>query len=595
MYYPLPGMVPYKLSKDTTPNEFTWQGDGSAVYVDLDEAILPASADFVVELTYNNPANDTYVSHFFSQRDGTVDGRMSFAFNSGGVGGAVSFFVHGTSGSVVIVPDNGVVGINRLRFERSGDDFIATLNGVSTTVTQSGITIYQSRNTHLLWQDSDSPRYAKGAVGPVTITTGGTTTVYSPIPGTRNVSKSVVGGSTTVVSDAVNGGTDSDLYTIREESGKRIPKYFQTSTRYWDLYWDGILGGDTLNNNRPYDTGIRTELSVPEFAGAYAGSWGGGVIGLDGKIYGMPDTGTGPLVVDTVAGTASIEDMGMTHTGSGRYRAGGVLGPDGIIYGVPYNSEFILKINTATGLAEEVDYGLDLSDSGKWQGAVLGPNGKIYGIPFGSNDILIIDTIAQTATRSNMGATITGTGKWSGGTLAKNGKIYACPAESTVCLIIDTVAGTATTTDFGITLTGSTKWYSNSLGVDGKIYGLPFSAADILIIDPSDDSASRSNMGATLTGSAKWLGSTTGADGRIYGIPFASTDILIIDVASGTASRSALTATLTGASKWFGGTLGTDGLVYGWPWSDNDFLKITGEVDNVPLLSTLTSPLFNNY
>ena len=70
--------------------------------------------------------------------------------------------------------------------------------------------------------------------------------------------------------------------------------------------------------------------------------WYGGVLGPDGKIYGIPNNSTDILVIDPVAGTATRTTMGATFTGGGRY-SGGVLGPNGKIYGIPNDATDILQ------------------------------------------------------------------------------------------------------------------------------------------------------------------------------------------------------------------------------------------------------------
>jgi hypothetical protein len=82
--------------------------------------------------------------------------------------------------------------------------------------------------------------------------------------------------------------------------------------------------------------------------------------------------------------------MGVSLSDSSKW-IGGVLGPDGKIYGIPYSSADILIIDPVAGTATRSAMGVSLSDSNKWYGGVLGPDGKIYGIPRNSTDILIID------------------------------------------------------------------------------------------------------------------------------------------------------------------------------------------------------------
>ena len=183
---------------------------------------------------------------------------------------------------------------------------------------------------------------------------------------------------------------------------------------------------------------------------------------------------------------ASRSAMGATLSDSSKW-VGGVLGPDGKIYGIPFYATDILIIDPIAGTASRSAMGATLSGSNKWAGGVLGPDGKIYGIPLSATDILIIDPIAGTASRSAMGATLSGSNKWYGGVLGPDGKIYGIPHYATDILIIDPIAGTASRSAMGATLSdSSSKWFGGVLGPDGKIYGIPRDATDILIMGGSE-------------------------------------------------------------------------------------------------------------
>jgi len=96
------------------------------------------------------------------------------------------------------------------------------------------------------------------------------------------------------------------------------------------------------------------------------------------------------LIIDPATNTATRSAMGVNLTGSGKW-VGGVLGPDGKIYGIPHNSTDILIVDPATNTATRSAIGVNLTGSAKWYGGVLGPEGKIYGAPYTSTDGLIID------------------------------------------------------------------------------------------------------------------------------------------------------------------------------------------------------------
>ena len=68
---------------------------------------------------------------------------------------------------------------------------------------------------------------------------------------------------------------------------------------------------------------------------------------------------------------------------------GGVLGPNGKIYGIPWSSESVLIIDPVAGTADTTTI-TGLTGGAKWIGGVLAPNGKIYGIPLMSESVLIV-------------------------------------------------------------------------------------------------------------------------------------------------------------------------------------------------------------
>ena len=86
----------------------------------------------------------------------------------------------------------------------------------------------------------------------------------------------------------------------------------------------------------------------------------------------------------------------------GRYKwYGGVLGPDGRIYGIPFASESVLIIDPVAKTADITTItGLPGGYSYKWRGGVLGPDGKIYGMPYHSESVLILDVGRGVSNRS---------------------------------------------------------------------------------------------------------------------------------------------------------------------------------------------------
>ena len=134
--------------------------------------------------------------------------------------------------------------------------------------------------------------------------------------------------------------------------------------------------------------------------------------------------------------SASRSAMGADFTGSGKWW-GGVLGPDGKIYGIPLGSADILVLDPAAGTASRRTMGAYLSGTSKWHTGVLAPDGKIYAMPFNSPDLLVIDPVAGTATRTVLDGDFSGTSKWIGGVLAPNGVIYGIPYTSADILALN--------------------------------------------------------------------------------------------------------------------------------------------------------------
>jgi hypothetical protein len=352
----------------------------------------------------------------------------------------------------------------------------------------------------------------------------------------------------------------------------------------YEGFYNNYLLGLTSNGNL---SASRSTMGAAIFSNS--SKWLGGVLGLNNKIYGIPFTGGGNvLVIDPDNDTATV--FTVVSSFSNFSSAGGVLARNGKIYSVPFSTSELLIIDPDTDTATVINTGVSPIGT-SYIGGVLGNDDKIYCVPFSGTNLLIIDTLTDTATRTTMGLSFSGSSKWFGGVLGPDGKIYFIPSNANDILIIDTDAGTATRTTMGASLSGSSKWWGGVLGKDGKIYCIPNSATSILIIDTVTNTATLSNMGADLTGGSKWVGGVLGTDGLIYGIPSEASDILIINTDTGTATRSTLGADLTGSSKWWGGTASANGNIYGMPFASPDILKIG--VGNTAPIEALTSPYLN--
>jgi DNA-binding beta-propeller fold protein YncE len=117
---------------------------------------------------------------------------------------------------------------------------------------------------------------------------------------------------------------------------------------------------------------------------------------------------------------------------------GGVLGSNGKIYGIPYSTTTILVIDPITSTVQTNIFTPIGGGSFKYSGGVLSPNGKIYCIPYNANTILVIDPINSTTTTFT--SPLTTSNKWIGGVLAENGKIYGIPERAESVLEISDIS-----------------------------------------------------------------------------------------------------------------------------------------------------------
>jgi len=161
-------------------------------------------------------------------------------------------------------------------------------------------------------------------------------------------------------------------------------------------------------------------------------TWYGGVLALNGKIYGMPARGTSVLVIDPYNNTAQCDVSGLT------------------VYGLPVPTPG--------------------SQVNKFNGGVLAPNGYIYALPGSSlQNIYVLDTSNNTFTSTPQ--IISTTRRCIGGTLAPNGKIYCSLDTGTFIAVIVPNPTTPAITRYDIP-TGSNA-NGTCLAPNGRVYILP--------------------------------------------------------------------------------------------------------------------------
>ncbi len=207
--------------------------------------------------------------------------------------------------------------------------------------------------------------------------------------------------------------------------------------------------------------------------------------------------------------------------------SGGALAPNGKIYGMPYSQTGVLIIDPVARTVDTTTISGLSAAASKWSGAVLAPSGKIYGIPFNGPGFLKIDP--ETNTTSTVGAS---TG-YAGGVVGPNGKIYAIPASAVPFLVLDPADDSIRT--FGPSTGGYT---GGVLGFNGKIYAIPNGSGNVAVIDPESEAVS------VFGTASNHIGAAPGPDGNIYSANVAATNPIKIDTAASTVTTFGITTAL---------------------------------------------------
>jgi len=307
-----------------------------------------------------------------------------------------------------------------------------------------------------------------------------------------------------------------------------------------------------------------TMITLPTGAGGSASGsrYRGHNVGIDGKIYAVPFTASGNiLVVDPATNTANIVSMGLSGLGTSGNYVCCVLHPNGKIYAPPLAANHVLIVDTANQTTEKQTYGLTFSGSTQYNNAVVGIDGKIYCVGQ-AREVLIIDPIGNTAVRSTLSNTMPNTNsayKYVGGVRSvKNDKLYYGPYNSANYLVIDTVTQTANTQTFGTTIASQAHQGICNAG-NGNLVSSPHNATSWAQIDPV------ANTRVTISGGTKSIGATCGTDGRVYTTGFTSTSTTFMyDPIANTITSNSYGATGYCNGYW-GGSLASNGKIYFQP------------------------------
>ncbi|KAK3247240.1 hypothetical protein CYMTET_43254 [Cymbomonas tetramitiformis] len=210
-------------------------------------------------------------------------------------------------------------------------------------------------------------------------------------------------------------------------------------------WYGGLLGEDGCIYGIPYNASsvlkidpstqeVTTIGELPE--GGW--KWHGGVVAPNGDIYGMPSHAN--TVLKIVPSTGEVVEIGTLSKGRQsddhyKYKyGGGVVGEDGAVYGLPSDADRVLKIVPTTGEVTEI--GEVLEGTNKWQNGFSGRDGAIYGIPCNAEAVLKI--VPSTGEVSTVGGPFTeGIEKWEGGVVGDDGAMYCVPQQSEYVLKID--------------------------------------------------------------------------------------------------------------------------------------------------------------
>lgn len=340
-----------------------------------------------------------------------------------------------------------------------------------------------------------------------------------------------------------------------------------------------------------------TVLTLP----AGAGGTGSGsayrahCVGVDGKIYGVPHTASGNiLVIDPATNTANIVSMGLSGLGTTGNYLSCTLHPNGKIYAPPLGANHVLIVDTVNQTTEKQTWGLTFSGSSQYNNAIVGKDNKIYCVGQ-AQGALVIDPIANTAVVTTLGGTMPNVNlayKYIGAVRSiKNDKLYFGPYNSLNFLVIDTDTQTANTQTFGVTVNNQTAQGISNVPT-GNIVAMTHNGGFGMQVDPV------ANTAIKFAGN-KTVGATTGADGNVYAAGFQSTATMFkYDPIANSWTSNAYGVGVYNTGYW-GGSMASNGKIYFQPDlstnASNMIVLNTAGTGNAQtnFASTVQTPYFN--
>lgn len=130
--------------------------------------------------------------------------------------------------------------------------------------------------------------------------------------------------------------------------------------------------------------------------GSESNKWQGAVVAPDGRIFCIPFDHSKVLVIDPANNSYSLDSVNLDNLvgvdAEDKFKwVGGVLGPDGRVYGIPFNTDRVLIIDPDTDVANTNLQTKDGPDAERWAGAVVSQDGRIIGIPSDADSVLSLD------------------------------------------------------------------------------------------------------------------------------------------------------------------------------------------------------------
>ncbi|KAJ8611273.1 hypothetical protein CTAYLR_004137 [Chrysophaeum taylorii] len=244
------------------------------------------------------------------------------------------------------------------------------------------------------------------------------------------------------------------------------------------------------------------------------------------KIVCVPACAGRVLVIDA----SGAREIGPHFAGEGKWY-GGILGDDGRAYGIPYNANRVLRVDPRSETVETV--GPSLGWGGyKWHGGVKAGS-AIVGIPSHADRVLKIENGEVTV----IGDAVVGRYKYGGGVhVPGTSKVYAFPYDARDVLLVDVRTNEVRylendDDDDEEVFEARNKWQNGFVSRhDGCAYAIPVSASAILKIEPSKDRVSTVYRDLCGDAKAKWEGGVVHPDsGAMYAVPQSSKFVLKID------------------------------------------------------------------